>query len=223
MATAANTITKIQKFAFTSANNTIVHTSDVVVQGNLTVKGKQTYAQTEVLLIKDNIITLNAAINQSGVPLFDAGIEIDRGQEQNVSLLWKESEGAWKFTNDGVNYETLGGGSAGSYANSAFIQANAAFNAANNSSDPWVRNQANASFIQANAAFNAANNASDSWVRNQANSAFVQANAAYAFANSTSAWGTRQAFKATAGQTIFTPGSGYLPGSVDVYYNGLKL
>jgi hypothetical protein len=64
-----------------------------------------------------------------------------------------------------------------------FTFANAAFTAANNASDSWVRNQANASFIQANAAFTAANNASDSWVRNQANAAFIQANAAYTKAN----------------------------------------
>jgi hypothetical protein len=56
-----------------------------------------------------------------------------------------------------------------------------------------------------------------------ANSAFIKANAAYAFANTTTAWGTRQAFVATAGQTVFSPGSGYLAGYIDVYYNGLKL
>jgi hypothetical protein len=87
-----------------------------------------------------------------------------------------------------------------------FTFANAAFTAANNASDSWVRNQANAAFIQANAgftqsntyvwpaanaafiqanaAFTAANNASDSWVRNQANAAFIQANAAFTAANS---------------------------------------
>jgi hypothetical protein len=65
-------------------------------------------------------------------------------------------------------------------ANSALIQANSAFNAANNASDPWVRGQANAAFIQANAAFSAANNAggADQFARNTANAAFVQANTA---------------------------------------------
>ena len=65
MATAGNTVHKIQKFSYTNANNTTVYNSDLTVQGNLTVVGTQVYAQTEVVLIKDNIITLNAAISQS--------------------------------------------------------------------------------------------------------------------------------------------------------------
>ena len=199
MATAGNTVHKIQKFAYSTANNTMVHNTDVVVQGNLTVRGTQTYAQTQTLLVQDNIITLNAAINQSGVPIADAGIEIDRGSELNVSLLWKESEAAWKFTNDGVNYETLGGGSAGSYANSAFLQANAAFQSANN-----VAPQVQPAFDRANAAF-------------------IQANSAYASLNASSAWSVRHAFIASAGQTSFVPPSGYLAGYIDVFYNGLKL
>jgi hypothetical protein len=197
MATAANTVYKLQKTQYVVANNTMIQNADMIIRGNLTIIGGQTYANSQTLLVRDNIITLNAAINQSGIPTMDAGIEIDRGSEQNVALMWKESESAWKFTNDGVNYETLGGGSAGSYANSAFIQANAAYNAANN--------------------------ASDTWVRNQANIAYTHANAAYNLSNSSVAWSTRQAFVATAGQTSFSPGSGYLVGYIDVYYNGLKL
>jgi hypothetical protein len=56
-----------------------------------------------------------------------------------------------------------------------------------------------------------------------ANAAFIQANSAYASLNAASTWSVRQAFKATDGQTIFNVSSGYLPGYIDVYYNGLKL
>jgi hypothetical protein len=218
VATAANTVNKIQKFSYATANNTTVYNSDLKVQGNisvtgtynsdltvvgnLTVLGSHTYAQTQTLLVRDNIITLNAAISQTGTPLFNAGIEVDRGNQPNVALIWNESSQAWQFTTDGTTYQSIGGGGGGSSSDGVY---------------------ANGAFIQANAAFNAANNASDSWVRNQANSAFIKANAAYAFANASTAWGTRQAFKATAGQTVFSIGSGYLPGSIDVYYNGLKL
>ena len=192
MATAANSVHKLQKTQYVGANNTMVHTSDVIVKGNLTVVGQQTYAQTQTLIVKDNIITLNAAIDQSGVPISDAGIEIDRGSEQNVWILWNETVGAWQFTNDGVNIEAFGGGSAGQYANLAYAHANAAYATANN-------------------------------VAPQVQPAFDKANAAFNFANTSTAWGTRQAFVATAGQTTFTPGSGYLPGYIDVYYNGIKL
>ena len=227
MATAANTVNKIQKFSYTNANNTTVYNSDLTVQGNLTVVGASVYAQTEVVLIKDNIITLNAAISQTGTPLFNAGIEVDRGNQPNVALIWNESTQAWQFTNNGSTYESLGGGSAGVYANAAFVQANAAYASANNVA-PQVQPAfdkansaaiyANGAFAQANAAYTSANN-----VAPQVQPAFDKANAAYAFANTTTAWGTRQAFKATAGQTVFSPGSGYLAGYIDVYYNGLKL
>ena len=227
MATAGNTVHKIQKFSYTNANNTTVYNSDLTVQGNLTVVGTQVYAQTEVVLIKDNIITLNAAISQSGTPLFNAGIEIDRGNQPNVSFIWNESTQAWQFTNNGSTYESLGGGSSGVYANGAFLQANGAYAHANaafvsaNNVAPQVQpafDKANGAYAHANAAFVSANN-----VAPQVQPAFDKANAAYAFANTTTAWGTRQAFKATAGQTIFSPGSGYLAGYIDVYYNGLKL
>ena len=59
--------------------------------------------------------------------------------------------------------------------------ANAAFLAANNASDPWVRNQANAAFNHANAAFATANaggggGTTDVFARNQSNAAFDKAN-----------------------------------------------
>ena len=227
MATAGNTVHKIQKFSYTNANNTTVYNSDLTVQGNLTVVGTQVYAQAETVLIKDNIVTLNAAISQSGTPLFNAGIEVDRGNQPNVSLIWNESSQAWQFTNNGTTYESLGGGSSGVYANGAFLQANGAYAHANaafvsaNNVAPQIEPaflKANSAYAHANAAFVSANN-----VAPQVQPAFDKANAAYAFANTTTAWGTRQAFKATAGQTIFSPGSGYLAGYIDVYYNGLKL
>jgi hypothetical protein len=63
----------------------------------------------------------------------DAGVEVDRGNQPNVSIIWNETTDKWTFTNDGSTYSDLGSGSgsAGDYANGAFIQANAAFAVAN--------------------------------------------------------------------------------------------
>ncbi len=47
----------------------------------------------------------------------------------------------------------------GSYANSSYLHANAAFNAANNATDSWVRDAANSASSYANGAFAAANTA----------------------------------------------------------------
>ena len=185
MATSANTVEKIQQFSYNTGNNTTVFSTDLRVQGNLTVVGGHVIAQTSTLIVQDNIITLNAFIGQSQTPVSSAGIEIDRGNQPNVSLMWIESEGAWKFTSDGITYDVLGGGSAGAYANGAFEKANSA--------------------------------------GIYANGAFAKVNAVYQYANSTSLWGMRQAFIATPGQTTFSPGSGYVPGQVDVFYNGIKL
>ena len=93
-----------------------------------------------------------------------------------------------------TNNSTLAFSSAETYANAAFIQANAAFSSANNVA-PQVQPAfntansaglyANAAFTQANAAFNSANNVAPQVqpAFNTANAAFIQANSAYDTAN----------------------------------------
>jgi hypothetical protein len=116
--------------AFTRANNSLnantggTVAGDVIITGNLTIQGQQTYANTQTVLIADNIITVNAAINQASAPAFNAGIEVDRGSSANTSLLWNESTDKWTATNDGTNYFNLASDAAESYANAAFATAN---------------------------------------------------------------------------------------------------
>ena len=74
--------------------DTSVSLDDLTVSGNLTVQGTTTTINTQTLNVEDNIITLNS--NFSGVDnVVDAGIEVERGNEPNVQLLWDESEGEW--------------------------------------------------------------------------------------------------------------------------------
>ena len=100
--------------AFIRANNSLNAnvggnvTGDVRITGNLTVTGNTVYANTQTILIADNIITLNAAIPQSGTPTFDAGIEIDRGSEANAFLLWNETQDRWTYTTNGTLYANIG-------------------------------------------------------------------------------------------------------------------
>jgi hypothetical protein len=63
------------------------------VTGNLTVSGSVTTLNTESLLVEDNQITLNS--NVTGVPAVDAGIEVERGDSTNASLVWDESADKW--------------------------------------------------------------------------------------------------------------------------------
>ncbi len=67
--------------------------NNLVLDGNLTVNGTQTVLNTETLTVDDNTIVLNN--NVTGTPTEDAGIEIERGSDTNVSLLWDETNDRW--------------------------------------------------------------------------------------------------------------------------------
>ena len=209
--------------AFTRANNSLNITTggtvagDVIITGNLTIQGERTYANTQTVLIADNIITVNAAIDQASAPVFNAGIEVDRGSSANTALLWNESTDKWTATNDGTNYFNLASDAAESYANAAFLQANTGVTNAATADSKAVTSgsYANAAFLQANtaatnatsaglyanAAFLAANNSTDTWVRGAANAASSYANSAYTQAN------TATTNAATADSKAVTAGS----------------
>ena len=72
---------------------------DVTVTGNLTVSGQTTYANTQTLLIGDNILTLNADLPASVAPSENAGIEINRGNSTNTYIRWDEGIDAWVANN----------------------------------------------------------------------------------------------------------------------------
>ena len=165
--------------AFTRANNSLNITTggtvagDVIITGNLTIQGERTYANTQTVLIADNIITVNAAIDQASAPVFNAGIEVDRGSSANTALLWNESTDKWTATNDGTNYFNLASDAAESYANAAFLQANTGVTNAATADSKAVTSgsYANAAFLQANTAATNATSAGS-----YANAAFTKAN-----------------------------------------------
>lgn len=78
----------------------------IVITGNLTVQGTTTTLNTETVTVEDNIILLNSSITGTGNGT-DAGIEVERGDDTNVSLFWDESESAWTVTNTQGAYEIL--------------------------------------------------------------------------------------------------------------------
>ncbi len=180
---------------------------DVTVTGNLTVSGQTTYANSTVVNLGDAVITLNADIPQGFAPTENAGIEIDRGSSDNVSLLWNETSDKWTFTNDGTNYSQVGSAAAESYANAAFAAANSA---ASSSTDTFARTQANASFITANSASSYANGAfaAANTADQRAVTSGAYANAAFGVANSASSY-ANGAFVAanTADQRAVTSGA----------------
>jgi hypothetical protein len=165
---------------FPTAGGTI--SGDVVISGNLTIVGNTVYANTETVVIKDNIVTLNAAIDQSSAPSVDAGIEIDRGSSANVSLIWNETSDKWTFTNDGTIYSPIGSAASESYANSAYTHSNSSYNAANVADQKAVSSgsYANSSYLHANASY-----VSQNTTGVYANTAYTHANASYVSQNTT--------------------------------------
>jgi hypothetical protein len=72
---------------------------------NLIVSGTSTTIDTETINLADNIITLNS--NATGSATQDAGIEVERGDDTNVSLFWDETEDAWTITNTSGTHQIL--------------------------------------------------------------------------------------------------------------------
>jgi hypothetical protein len=61
---------------------------------NLTVNGTTTTVNSEIVSIADNVITLNSDV--TGIPSQDGGIEVERGDDTNASLIWNEGSDVWK-------------------------------------------------------------------------------------------------------------------------------
>lgn len=85
--------------------NDVQVTGSLTVGGNLTVSGSATYVNTEIIQLADNTIVLNS--NATGSATENAGIEVERGDDTNVSILWNETNNNWTLTNDGTNYGAI--------------------------------------------------------------------------------------------------------------------
>ena len=73
----------------------------VTITGDLLVMGNTTTVQSETLTVKDNIIYLNVGqtgdgVNQPG-GVDQSGFQIDRGNLEDVSVLWDESVNRFVF------------------------------------------------------------------------------------------------------------------------------
>jgi len=86
-------------------DDTVTLGGDLTISGNLTVSGTTTTVNTETIELADNIITLNS--NATGSATEDAGIEIERGDDDNVAIIWDETNNRWTFTNDGLTYQNI--------------------------------------------------------------------------------------------------------------------
>ena len=105
-------------------SNITLDTDNVIVTGNLTVRGNITAISSNTQVITDNIITLNAGETGNGVSTLGttSGIEIDRGTAPggNVQLIWNEDFSTWQISGvtsgspgDGTQYSNIATSSTG--------------------------------------------------------------------------------------------------------------
>jgi len=88
------------------ANNVLIETNTLTVDGNLIVTGTTTEVESTNTTITDNIIVLNNGGFIS--PNTTSGIEIDRGGVlDNVQLRFNEDTNEWEATDDGSLYYPL--------------------------------------------------------------------------------------------------------------------
>ena len=66
---------------------------DVEIDGSLTVAGTVTTVNSETIELADNILLLNS--NALGNASQSGGIEVERGDDLNVQLLWDETNDRW--------------------------------------------------------------------------------------------------------------------------------
>ena len=77
------------------ANNLSLDGS-LTVSGDLTVNGTQFITNTETVEIKDNILLINNGETGSGVTAGSAGIEVDRGTENNYQFIFNEANDSFQ-------------------------------------------------------------------------------------------------------------------------------
>jgi len=70
-----------------------VNASGLILSGDLTVNGTTTTVNSNTVNIGDSLITLNSDETYSATQ--DAGIEVERGTDANVSLIWDETNNRW--------------------------------------------------------------------------------------------------------------------------------
>lgn len=69
-------------------------TGDVTVTGDLNVEGNLNAVNRTEINVEDNTIVLNTGV--TGTPTVSAGLQVERGDDTNASLIWDENDNKWK-------------------------------------------------------------------------------------------------------------------------------
>ena len=81
----------------------------VVIAGDLTVNGTTTAVNSNEVNIGDSVILLNS--DETGAASVNAGFEVERGTDANVSFVWNETDDKWDLNNEELQNVVIDGGS----------------------------------------------------------------------------------------------------------------
>jgi hypothetical protein len=98
----------------------VTNNAEVVINGNLVVRGNSTTVESVDTKIFDNIITLNAGLSANTAPTLNAGIEVNRGNATAAVIRWNETTDHWELTNDGATYQNISTQIGGSFLSVVF-------------------------------------------------------------------------------------------------------
>jgi hypothetical protein len=111
--------------------NRVLKATDLTIDGNLVVTGTTASVESTNSTLKDNIIVLNQGETGAGVTLVNAGLEIDRGTEDNAQLVWDEVTDKWQLKVGTTVTDTLTGSwtglsdTPGTFTADKFVKVNA--------------------------------------------------------------------------------------------------
>ena len=78
---------------------------NLVIKGDVTQEGDTFITQAERVEVRDNMILINEGETGAGVTAGFAGIEVDRGTEQNFMFGFNESDGMFKIGKEGSMFD----------------------------------------------------------------------------------------------------------------------
>ena len=79
--------------------------NNLVIKGDVTQEGNTFITQAERVEVRDNMILINEGETGAGVTAGFAGIEVDRGTEQNFMFGFNESDGMFKIGKEGNMFD----------------------------------------------------------------------------------------------------------------------
>ena len=93
--TSAKGVASFDSGDFSVSSGAVSLADNITIAGNLTVSGTTTTVNATNLLIEDPLLVL--AKDQSGSAAWDAGFVVERGNDNNMALIWDESTDKFSF------------------------------------------------------------------------------------------------------------------------------